>query len=360
MLIANPFQAMRLVRTKKNLRNKAFKLSCMGQQDALATPRNIDIGNAAAPKKMRPAYHSTTTSTWTEPESALIPEVANEQHVPAIAVSASPTASLWKTPPSKIDARRSALRRKPSFRTLAYDPSAPLVHFGEATEVVANDSVQLRQNTGLLLSESQAEGTRGVSHRSCNSAQEAHHKADAAPNNLLNTPLTKTSSPISLSNLDSSAFDAALMHQASAKDDSHAPSNSNSLNTTLLIHSDAIFLPSAITAKTSSAVPSSEGKRTGTGSTSSQIAQILRAVDADRHQLEVQHARMVEALREAEREKIEYRDFIAGLMQRHVEHEGRLLGRIAELRDECDRKGCDVERLRRVVAGMGQVGEKVE
>ena len=351
---------MRLARTKQNLRQEAFALSCMGQQDALATSRNIDIGDAAAPKKMRPAYHSTTTSTWTEPESALIPEVANEQHVSAIAVSASPTASLWETPPSKIDARRSALRRKPSFTTLAYDPSAPLMHFGEATEVVANDSVQLRQNTGLLLSESQAEGTRVVSHRSYNSAQEAHHKADAVPNNLLKTPLTKTSSPISLSNLDSSAFDTALKLQAEAKNNSHAPSNSNSLNNTLLIHSDAIFLPSAITAKTSSAVPSSDEKRTGTGSTSSQIAQIMRAVDADRDRLEAQHARMVEALREAEREKIEYRDFIAGLMQSHGEQEGRLLSRIAELQDECDRKSCEVERLREVVAGKGRVEEKVE
>ena len=83
-------------------------------------------------------------------------------------------------------------------------------------------------------------------------------------------------------------------------------------------------------------------------------------MDADRHQLEAQNARMVEALREAEREKIEYRDFIAGLMQSHGEHEGRLLSRIAELRDECDRKSGEVERLREVVAGKVEVEEKVE
>jgi hypothetical protein len=61
-----------------------------------------------------------------------------------------------------------------------------------------------------------------------------------------------------------------------------------------------------------------------------------------------------------EREKIEYRDCMAGLMHSLREHEGRLLGRIAELQDECDRRGCEVEWLREVVAGEGQAGEKVE
>ena len=288
---------MRLARTKQNLRNKASALSCMGQQDALATHHHvletsepeanavrgrrltdpdvtakeqiladvalIGIGNPAAPEELRSGYHSISIST--QPELALIPERENVQNVPSISVSASPTASWTMTPANKMGGREPVLRRRPSFKTLAHDPSIPLVYSSEAEEVIANNSVKSLQITGLLVPESQARSTRGVSHGSHNSA---HHKPAATSNNLLNAALLTTSSPISLSNLDSSAFDAALKLQA--KHAPHPPSNSNSLNT-LLIHSDAIFLPSAMEAKTPSAVPSSDGKRTR-GSTSSQIA----------------------------------------------------------------------------------------
>jgi hypothetical protein len=325
------------------------------REQMLADVGLVDVGSTAATEKSRPAYHST--STLTDPEAALIPEGGSTQHFPAIALSASPAVSWTKTPASKIGLGESVLRRRPSFKTLAYDPSIPLVYLSEEEETVENNSAQSLQNARLLLQESQARNIRGVSHGSRNSA---HPKLNAASHNVPNAALIETSSPTSLSNLDSSAFDTALKLQAKAKNDSHPPSNSNSLNTTLLIHSDAIFLPSAMEAKTSSALPSSDGKRTGTGSTSSRIAHIMRAVDADRHRLEVQHARMVEALREVEREKIEYRDCMAGLMHSLREHEGRLLGRIAELQDECDRRGCEVEWLREVVAGEGQAGEKVE
>jgi hypothetical protein len=379
---------MRLARTKQNLRQKAFALSCICQQDALATPRNVleisgakpgaargrsptnpditakeqtladvapvDIGNAAASETARPAYHSTSNSTELGP--ALVPEGENAQQLPAEVLSASPSASWKMTPANKMGGREPVLRRRPSFKTLAHDPSIPLVYTSEAEEVIANNSAKSLQNTGLVVSESQARSTRGVSHGSDDSA---HPKPNSDLNDLLNAALLlKTSSPTSLSDLDSSAFDTALKLQAKTKNSSPPPSNSNSL-TPLLIHSDAIFLPSAMEAKTPSAVPSSDGKRTR-GSTSSQIAQIMRAVDADRDRLEDRHARMVEALREAERERVEYRDAIARLMQSHREHEGRLLSRIVELQDECDRKSCEVERLREAVAEKGQVEKMLE
>ena len=316
MLMAKSFQMMRFARTKQNLRKKASALSCMGPQDVSATPRKVL--EILVPK-------TDTVRGQGRGRGPTDPDIMTRERTPAevgLVVIGNAAA------PEKL---------VPAYRSTSTSIST------------ANKLTQSEQNAGLLLLESRARSIRDVSQEPHDSAQ---LKPDPVANDLLNAALIETSSPISLSKLDSDAFDAALKLQS--KNDSHNPSNTNSLNT-LLIHSDAIFLPSAMEARTSSAIPSSGAK--GAGSTNSEI---MRAVEADRYRLQAQHARMLEALRGAAREKIEYRDFIARLMQSHMEHEGRLMSAIAALQGECDRKSCEVERLRKAVAEKERVEEKLE
>ena len=156
---------------------------------------------------------------------------------------------------------------------------------------------------------------------------------------------------------DSDVFDTALLRQEEAAQD--AADDAKSIQT-VIIHSDAILLESAMEVNTSSTVPSSDTEAAAKATTTFRVEQIVRKVEAGRNQLAAQNKAMMDSLRTASHQTTEYRQYIEQLRRNNYRQEQKLEYIIQDLQAEIDEQNHQMEQMRQLIAYKEGIEEELK
>jgi hypothetical protein len=151
---------------------------------------------------------------------------------------------------------------------------------------------------------------------------------------------------------DSDAFDAVLLEQAEAAKEREYDAASTH---TVIIHSDAVFLESAMEVNTSSAVPSSGSKPAPEFGPTVRVQKLVRQVEVERNELSAQNQKMMAAFQFASSQSTEYRAFIDQLRDHKDRQERKLNGHIQFLQAAIDEKNGQMQQMQEYIAAQQDV-----